>query len=74
MNIVLEFRQCDDYENVFMCPIYSSQDHVMKKYTEHILSSKVSIYNGHRAEKEGYRRSVAIKRGIYFTGFRLGVD
>lgn len=41
MDIALEFKQSDDFENAFMCPVYDGQDSVMKSYTEHILTTKV---------------------------------
>lgn len=41
MDIVLEFRQCDDFENVFMYPMFESQDVEMKNYSDHILKTKV---------------------------------
>lgn len=41
VSMALEFRQCDDFENVFMCPVYDSEDRAMKNYAEHILKIKV---------------------------------
>jgi len=41
MDIVFEFRQCDDFENVFMYPLYDSQDTEMENYSNHILKIKV---------------------------------
>lgn len=41
MDIVLEFRQSDDFENVFMYQMYDSRDAEMENYSDHILKTKV---------------------------------
>jgi len=41
MDIVLEFRQSDDFENVFMYSVYDSQDVEMGNYSDHIIKTKV---------------------------------
>lgn len=71
MDIVLEFRQCDDYENIFMCPIYGSQDHVMKKYTDHILSTKVSINNELQAKNNDIIDQWQLNGEFFFQGSDL---
>jgi len=43
MEIILEFRQSDDHENVFMYPVYDDQDVEMKNYSDHILKTKVQF-------------------------------
>jgi len=43
MDIVLEFRQSDDFENVFMYPVYDSQDAEMENYCDYILKTKVQF-------------------------------
>ncbi|XP_022162608.1 fatty acid synthase-like [Myzus persicae] len=40
MDIVLEFRQSDDFENVFMYQMYDSRDAEMENYSDHILKTK----------------------------------
>lgn len=42
MDIVLEFRQGDDFEDVSMFPVYDSQDAEMSNYSDHILKTKVN--------------------------------
>ncbi|XP_060836307.1 fatty acid synthase-like [Rhopalosiphum padi] len=42
MDIVLEFRQSDDFENVFMYSVYDSQDVEMGNYSDHIIKTKGS--------------------------------
>lgn len=41
MDLVLEFKQCDDFENAFVCPVFNSQDQTMRHYTNYILETKV---------------------------------
>lgn len=41
MDIVLENKHRDDFENTLLCPVNSSQDGMMKTFVEHILKTKV---------------------------------
>lgn len=41
MDIVLEYKHRDDFENVLLCPVNSNQDGTMKNVVEHILNTKV---------------------------------
>ncbi|XP_025202615.1 fatty acid synthase-like [Melanaphis sacchari] len=42
MDIVLEFRQSNNFENVFMYPIYDGPDVEMRNYSDHILKTHIS--------------------------------
>jgi len=44
IQIVLEFKNCDDFEKIVMCPVYESQDQAMKNYAEHILQTYVNTF------------------------------
>lgn len=44
VDVVLEFRQHDNFENVFACPIHNGRDDCsINGYVEHILKTKVPI-------------------------------
>lgn len=41
MDIVLEYKCRDDFENALLCPVNSNRDGTMKTFVEHILKTKV---------------------------------
>lgn len=42
MGMVLEFRQYDEFDNVFVCPVYNSrEDYTMNDYVEYVLKLEV---------------------------------